>query len=236
MNRALLRLLAAACLVLASLPVQAGAIQPPATIRAAAARFLRAQHPGATPAMLHVHVDALDPRLRLPRCAAGALHTFLAPGSRAAGNTTVGLRCARPHLWTLYVPARVSLYRKVLVAAQPLPRGTRLNGSDVRLARRDVAQLGYGYFTAPRDAEGKLLRRLVPAGMAISPQMLQSPALVRRGQEVVLLAETAGLQVRMNGQALSGGAAGDHIKVRNLSSHRIVEGVIVSAGVVQVPL
>lgn len=233
MKRSALEFLAAACLALAVVPAHAGAIQTPASIRAAAGRFLRAQHPDIKPSALHVHVQHLDPRLRLPLCA-GALHTFLAPGSHSVGNTTVGVRCPAPRSWTIYVPARVSVYRKVLVAARPLPAGTRMSGADVRVARRDVESLSYGYLTATKDVTGKLLRRLVPAGMAITPEMLQSPPLIRRGQKVILLAETAGLQVRMTGLALATGAAGDPIKVRNLSSHRIVEGVVVRPGVVRV--
>ncbi len=213
----------------------AGPIQDLGAIRAAAGAFLRARHSDVKPADLRVHVDALDPRLRLTRCSA-PLHTFLSPGSRAVGNTTVGVRCAAPKPWTLYVPARVVLYRKVLVAARPLARGTHLRKADLRLARRDVEQLPYGYLTSIRSARGKLLLRLVPAGMALSPQMLASPALVHRGQQVVLLAETGGLQVRVSGLALGDGAAGAAVKVRNLASGRVIDGIVVRPGVVRVPM
>ncbi len=235
MSRPIARFLLAACLAGVAGTASAGAIQAPDTIRAAAGAFLRAQHPGVKHDALQVRVTALDSRLRLPRCSE-PLRTFLAPGSRTLGNTTVGVRCRAPRPWTIYVPARVSMYRKVLVATRPLPRGTRLSAADVRMTRKDVDNLAYGYLTDPTAVQGKLLRRLVPAGMALDPEMLESPPLVKRGQQVVLLAETGGLQVRMTGLALATGAAGDSIKVRNLSSRRVVEGVIVRTGVVRVPL
>ncbi len=235
MSRPIARFLLAACLAGAAGTASAGAIQAPGTIRAAAGAFLRAQHPGVEHSDLQVRVTALDPRLRLPHCSE-PLRTFLAPGSRTLGNTTVGVRCRAPRPWTIYVPARVSIYRKVLVAARPLPRGTRLSAADVRMTRKDVDNLAYGYLSDPTAVQGKLLRRLVPAGMALDPEMLESPPLVKRGQQVVLLAEIGGLQVRMTGLALATGAAGDSIKVRNLSSRRVVEGVIVRTGVVRVPL
>ncbi len=235
MNRPIARFLLAACLVGTAGAASAGAIQAPDTIRAAAGAFLRARHPGVKHSALQIRVTALDPRLRLPRCSE-PLRTFLSPGSRALGNTTVGVRCRAPRPWTIYVPAHVSIYRKVLVAARPLPRGTRLSAADVRMARKDVDNLAYGYLSDPAAVRGKLLRRLVPAGMALDPEMLESPPLVKRGQQVVLLAETGGLQVRMTGLALATGAAGDSIKVRNLSSRRVVEGVVVRPGVVRVPL
>ncbi|HQU15112.1 MAG: flagellar basal body P-ring formation chaperone FlgA [Gammaproteobacteria bacterium] len=215
--------------------VPAAELQSTASIRDAAARFLRAQHARSTVGELQVKVDALDPRLRLPKCPV-ALQTFLPPGGRALGNTAVGIRCTGAHPWTLYVPAQVALYGKVLVAARALTRGTTLTSDDFRLARRDLNGLAYGYLTNPKTALGKRALRLIPAGAALTPNTLAFPPLVRRGQQVTLVAGVGGLEVRMAGTALADGANGADIKVRNLSSKRVVEGTVVATGVVRVPL
>jgi flagella basal body P-ring formation protein FlgA len=90
------------------------------------------------------------------------------------------------------------------------------------------------YFNDPALVLGMYAKRPIPEGKALSIHMLQAPHLVRRGQEVILLAKTAGLEVRMKGKALADGAKGDLIQVRNTKSRRIVEGVVTNQGVVRV--
>lgn len=64
--------------------------------------------------------------------------------------------------------------------------------------------------------------------------MLEAPRLVRKGDLVTLLAEIAGVNVRMTGKALADGAAGTSIQVSNLSSQRVIEGTVIAEGVVKV--
>ena len=80
------------------------------------------------------------------------------------------------------------------------------------------------------------LRRPLAAGTPLTRQALAPPLVVRRGQQVVLLAETAGLQVRSSGTALADAARGERVRVKNSRSRRIVEGVAVDAATVRVDL
>ena len=57
---------------------------------------------------------------------------------------------------------------------------------------------------------------------------------VKRGQEVTLLASAGGIQVRMAGRALADGREGARLRVQNLSSQAVVEGVVETDGVVRV--
>ncbi len=60
--------------------------------------------------------------------------------------------------------------------------------------------------------------------------------LIHRGQQVVLLARSARVEVRVAGVALADARASDHIRVQNLSSQRIVEGIVRPDGVIETPL
>jgi len=64
--------------------------------------------------------------------------------------------------------------------------------------------------------------------------MVQAPRLIKAGQEVILLATTPQLEVRMKGKALSDGSRGDIIQVRNVRSKRVIEGVVTDIGTVRV--
>ena len=47
-------------------------------------------------------------------------------GTHRRGNVTVGVRCAAPRKWTIYVPARVEVFKRVAVLARPVTRGVPL--------------------------------------------------------------------------------------------------------------
>jgi flagella basal body P-ring formation protein FlgA len=66
--------------------------------------------------------------------------------------------------------------------------------------------------------------------------MLQPNVLVRRGQQVTLIAANSGVQIRAQGQALTEGAVDQRVRVQNVSSLKVVEGVVESDGAVRVGL
>lgn len=203
------------------------------SIRERAQQFLLQQLDPSQRADAQIEIGRLDPRLRLRQCAAPLQATAL--GGRApVGATSVAIRCEDDRPWKLYVTARVVVFDEVLVAARALRRGDSLRASDLRRERRDLSRLPYGYLTEAAEAEGKLLQRSYLAGQVVQPNHLEAPQLVKRGQQVTLHARTGGVEIHMSGEALSDGAQGERIQVRNHSSDRIVEGEVVAKGVVRV--
>ena len=57
---------------------------------------------------------------------------------------------------------------------------------------------------------------------------------VQRGQTVTLVADAGGMSVRMAGRALSDGLMNQRVRVQNLSSGKIVEGIARSEQVVEI--
>jgi flagella basal body P-ring formation protein FlgA len=203
-------------------------------IRQAAHDFLTQLHREVA-GQVRVEIGAPDSRLRLARCGT-ALEAFTAPGGRSIGNTTVGVRCPGPQTWSLYLSAAVRVQTPVLVAARAIPGGALIAAGDLKLAERDLSTLPAGYFSSPAQAVGKRLRYPIAAGAALNPAMLSSPKLVRRGDQVTLVAGTPDFEVRANGMALTDGGAGEIVRVRNSLSKKEIEGTVTSAGLVQVRL
>lgn len=217
-------------------PVSAD-FEPHARILQAATDFMAIEARQAHDPWFAVSVSPgrLDPRLRLRPCEEG-LEAFAGPGNRTAGSGTVGVRCLGPVTWTLYVPVEVTVLGEVLVLRQPQPRGTVLQSAHLRLEQKDVGGLSGGYLTDLEAARDMVLRRALAAGTVLTPQMVEPPRLVQRGQRVELQAEHPSVMVRVEGEALGDGALGDRVEVRNLSSQRVVEGVVLSRGVVGVSM
>lgn len=180
-----------------------------------------------------IDIGRLDPRLRLRQCPA-PLQAFAVGGRPTVGATSVGVRCPGDRPWTLYVTARVVVFDNVLVAAHALDRGQPIRAGDLQATRKDLSQLPYGYLTDAQTAVGKVLKRSYLPGQVVQPNQLAAPLLVKRGQQVTLHAEAGGIEIHMGGKAMSDGAVGERIRVRNVSSNRIVEGEVIAKGVVRV--
>ena len=204
-------------------------------ILSTARAYLEAEQLAALGRGGEVEMGRLDPRLRLAACG-GKLEACLPPGAQAMGNTTVGVRCATPGGWTLYVSARIVVRGQVLVTTRPLARGEVLTEDRVQLVERDLASLPRGYFEEAGPVLGQQARRHLAADTVLNPQLIEAPRLVRRGEEVTLVTGSGGFLVRSRGQALADGSAGDLIQVRSRDSRRVVEGRVQAAGVVKVTL
>jgi flagella basal body P-ring formation protein FlgA len=184
---------------------------------------------------VHIEVGRLDPRLRLAACEQ-PLEAFSPVAGSLRGNTTVGVRCNGAKPWSLYVPVSVRLIQEVVVTARALARGSLLSTKDLRMEQRNIGGLSSGYFTELPEVLGKNLTRSLGEGVVLNPTVVKAPILVRRGQRVTLLAETNGIEVRMAVKAMSDGSAGDLIRVRNLRSKRIIEGIVDDDGIVKIQI
>lgn len=83
---------------------------------------------------------------------------------------------------------------------------------------------------------GQRLRKDLASGEALTLEALTPSNVIHRGQQVTLIAATGGFEVRMSAVALSDGRLADRIRVQNLSSQRVIEGIVRSNSVVEVPL
>jgi flagella basal body P-ring formation protein FlgA len=180
-----------------------------------------------------IQLGYLDPRLSLAACEQ-PLETYLAPGARTIGKTTVGVRCHAPKAWALYVPATVNLYRQVFETSANLPKGHIIREDDIAPVKQNLSKLNRGYFTDKQQLVGKQTRRRLYQGRIITPSQVKAPLLVKRGEQVELIARSDSFAVRMSGKAMMDGARGERIRVKNLSSRRIIEGTVTQAGQVTV--
>jgi len=182
-----------------------------------------------------VTVRRLDPRLQLKSCNK-PLVASVRRGSKLAGITTVSVSCTGQNSWKIYVQAEVKVLLDVVVADEMLERGQVISEGDLIVETHDIGNLPLGYFADTGKVAGKLTRRAIKPGDLINSQMLKRAYMVKRGESVNLVVKTSGLQVQMKGKALGNATKGNTVRVKNLSSNRIVEGVATAPGVVSISL
>ena len=182
-----------------------------------------------------IKVADLDPRLVLRACDNELVARLESP-AQPVGRVTVRVRCEGTSPWTVFVPARVSLYRHVVAITRPLKRESVISSEDIALLEKDVGNLTQGYLTALDQALGKKLTRTVLADQILLPSQLGQAEVIRRGDQVTIHAKSGSVVVRMPGEALSDGAPGQQIRVKNLSSERVIRARVIGAGVVEVAM
>ena len=178
-------------------------------------------------------VGPLQPRLQLAACGT-TVESKLAPGVQMSGRVMIELRCNGSTPWHLYVPVKVVGTTAVVVAAHALIAGTVLTDKDLSVEQRDMVGLPPGYLNDPSIAIGLTAGRGISGGAIMTNQQLLGAQAVQRGQTVTLIANAGGISVRMAGRALSDGFINQRVRVENLSSGKIVEGIATSAQVVQI--
>ena len=62
--------------------------------------------------------------------------------------------------------------------------------------------------------------------------MLAPATVISKGEAVLITYETAGLQLQTKGVALSDGAQGRFVRVKNISSGNTIDAVVVDRGLV----
>jgi flagella basal body P-ring formation protein FlgA len=216
-------------LLIASVPAHAAtATQSLADIEKAAESFLAREGTVGT-----ARATPLDRRLRLAQCDR-PLQAFTRAGAQVRQRTIVGVRCSGTQPWKVYVPVNLVATRNVVVLKRALPRGHELQATDLVLHERDVSRLAGGYATEPANVVGQRLRQSLQAGSIVTPRVLASKVLVRRGQSVTLRASNEAINIRVAGKALMDGALGQRIRVENSGSGRVVEGLVRSAELVEI--
>jgi flagella basal body P-ring formation protein FlgA len=183
---------------------------------------------------VEVEVRPLDSRLRLPLCDR-PLSTFPPQGDDALGTISVGVRCSGEKPWTIYARAHISAYKTIPVLSRPLSRHTVITSDDIDIIKQPLQLSNQGIIDDPDQIIGMELIRALNAGSPLRPNLLRPPKVITRGQQVILISGAKGLKVRMQGKAMKDAAAGERVKVTNLSSGQKIEGIANSDGTVTVP-
>ncbi len=184
---------------------------------------------------INVIVGSLDARLKLHQCSM-PLEAYRQNYESRQELSTVGVRCNDDKPWSLYVPVSVSNLKMVATLKQGMIRNSVLTEDNIQFEKKNINRLSSGYFDDIKQLKGKILTQNLTRGAVLTQHHIKSPLAVKRGQSVTLIAKNAVIEVRMKGKAMSKGAIGDRIKVKNMKSKRIIDGVIIDENLINVNL
>lgn len=206
------------------------ALQDHEIVRKLADQYLVQQAAGLS-GDVQVVVNPIEAHVALARCMNP--EPFLPPGSRAWGKTTVGVKCAAPSVWTIYLSATVKVYSNYAVTTRPILQGQTLGPGDFAMIKGDLTNLPPGIVTDANLAIGASLVRSLMVGMPIRQDSLRSPQVVQQGQTVRLVSTGAGFQVSQEAHALNSALEGQSVQTKT-SSGQLVSGIARAGGTVEV--
>ncbi|WP_298622934.1 flagellar basal body P-ring formation chaperone FlgA [uncultured Legionella sp.] len=190
-----------------------------------------------TQGRVQVQADKLDPRLNLRACAEEKLELFNPYQTPMLSTNTMGIKCMEENNhWTLYVPVRINVLKTVLVAKRALIKGKRITSDDIYPIEMDTQRLKQGYFTDSRELIGLVCKHDISPDNPLNPYNIELAKMVHRGEQVTIVASDEGLSVSMGGIAMSEGALGESVRVKNLSSKRVIEAEVSGNKTVKVTL
>jgi flagellar basal body P-ring formation protein FlgA len=207
-------------------------MQSLAAVRAAAESALRRELGDTINKSVQLEAAPLDPRLRVPACAQAPSGTASQPRGNQA-RIIVRVVCAEPS-WTLNVPVEMRRHAPVLVLKRAIGRGDSIPADAVETQTRVLPGLAVPFVSDAADLQGRVTRRPLSAGTAITAESLTAAFVIHKGQNVTLAANMNGIEVRAPGTALADAVTQQRVRVQNSLSLKIVEGVAETAGVVRV--
>jgi flagella basal body P-ring formation protein FlgA len=228
------RTLTAALLLMSS---AAALAQPPGAarqdlgaLRLSVEQFLQTQSAGL-PGAVTVTVGPVDQRMALAPCA--QLQSFFMPGARAWGKTTVGVRCAAPSAWTVYIQANVAVQAEYVASAVPLAQGQAIEAGQLVLVKGDLTTLPAGIATDIGQIVGRSSNASLAAGTPMRLDTLRSKPVMVAGQLVRVVSGGAGFRVSAEARAVSAASEGQLVQVRTASGQQ-VSGIAKAGGLVEV--
>lgn len=177
----------------------------------------------------------IDSRLALAPCSA-ALEVEFTGDPWKSEHPSVQVACSGERPWRMFVTTTVSVKGPALIAARPLGRGERVTSGMLETRSVVVNASRRGIITDAQLVQGMIVRRPVNAGSVLTPDLLEAPDAVARGDHVIITARRGSFSVRSRGKALASASIGEQVLVENLASSRRVKASVIAPGHVEVPM
>jgi flagella basal body P-ring formation protein FlgA len=135
------------------------------------------------------------------------------------------VRYSPHHTLAIWASVRLSIRHTVIAAARGIPRGAVVAADDLAEVERDIFPFT-PRLEAKLDALGRVSRKTIPAGALISPELLEVPLDIARGEAVHVVAASGAARISFDAVAQSSGRKGDRIVLLNPESHKSFRAVV----------
>lgn len=164
-------------------------------------------------------------------------YEVLAPQSwQGWGNMTLSVIARQKDRVLRNIPVRldVEALADTVVTSRHINHGTIITAADLALQKREVTYNSHLFARSIGEVVGKKARTTLQANQSVRADQVERVPLIKSGQMVTIVAENGVLKVSVTGKAHSSGAAGDIIRVQNLTSLKEIPAKVIDGSTVQI--
>lgn len=142
------------------------------------------------------------------------------------------LECAGTKGWPIKVSSEMQVFLPVVTSTAIINRGDTIRSNQLQQQETDIARIQRGFYHRTNEVAGMGAKRRIRANQILSPDLIDQPQLIKRGEKIKIIANRDGISASMPGEALEKGGEGEVIRVKNLSSGKTIDAKVVGTGVV----
>ncbi|MBI5063028.1 MAG: flagellar basal body P-ring formation protein FlgA, partial [Desulfatitalea sp.] len=132
------------------------------------------------------------------------------------------------------VSAYIEVWQAVVLTAKPLGRNQPITREDLQLETMNMARVPANAILSMDQLIGRRANRAIAVNSILRVDQVDLPPIVRKGDVVQVLAESAQLKITTQAVAQENGGVGQKIQVMNVASKKNVHARIVDAQTVKV--
>ena len=155
---------------------------------------------------------------------------------------TVIVSCNKPLKWQITIRTnanstpkihskkkinKISNSIKLITLRNNLKKGEVIQKHDLKFDYK-TNSVGNGFFESFDKLVGRKINQNLSKGQVIKIRHLEENFMVSEGQTIIIFSDLNGINVRMQGNALENGHFNELIKVKNISSGKIVQGRVIN--------
>ena len=134
------------------------------------------------------------------------------------------------------VKANIKAYDWILKSKRPFSKGHVLGEDDMYAEKMEINKMPRGAVKNPEKIIGKSLKRSIVANIPVVENMVEKYQVVKRGMMVNLVIGNEGFSISVSGKTKEKGYVGKPVRAINLSSKKVVTGVLIDESTVKVKL
>lgn len=177
----------------------------------------------------------VDRSIKVPR---GRISTIISipPQNDFLGNlpVSVDLSVNQIKIKRVWATAYIEVLTDVVLAKKPLGRNQIISKKDVVIEKMDLANLPADIITQIADVIGKRVKKKLKPGTVLRKDFVTLPAIVKKGDLVLIIAQSKDLMITTQGIIKEKGRVGDRIRVVNLDSNKTIYARVKNSSTVQV--
>jgi len=152
-------------------------------------------------------------------------------GSIPVSIIFIGSGNFKKRVWTT---VKIEVLTEVVAAKRPIGKHKIIMREDIELKKVDLLKQSPNVITDYRRILGKRTRKTIRAGTVLRSDIIELPPLVKRGDLVLIVAESGSLRITAIGEAKGKGGMGERIKVVSMDSGKRLYATVQDSKTVKV--